>query len=145
MTDLNVFQQLGASIVEPSDAEARKFLADMKRAARELDPATAEVELIYTGTSDVYGMYPYRDDSSCEYFARAPGSDVWVCEEDWPRATRKALEKRGALAEAMHRRAIHYVKWELANAERVIAKDLERGGWSANEAAALIEEAREVV
>jgi hypothetical protein len=162
MTDMNIFQQVGASMTMPSDRKVKKFLAEVKRAARKLDPATAEVRRFSANAFDPYEFYPLCDmdgedvaesgeivnyqimyDHTTYYFARTPGSDMWVCEEDWPKRTYKALEKRGALKEARRRQMINFVKFKLADAERDIAKDLERGGWSAEEAAAIIKEALE--
>jgi hypothetical protein len=51
----------------------------------------------YAQTLDPYGIDPDLPEElqqvGREYFARAPGSDVWVAFEDLPEATREALMK----------------------------------------------------
>lgn len=64
----------------------------------QVDPETAEVEWTYAQTLDPYGDNPNLskecDQVGREYFARCPGSDVWVCFDDLPDATRDALWKK---------------------------------------------------
>jgi hypothetical protein len=61
----------------------------------QIDPETAEVFWHYAQTLDPYG--DYRDlPEECQqvgraYFARSPGSDVWIEFSDLPERTRKAL------------------------------------------------------
>jgi hypothetical protein len=65
-------------------------------AARQIDPATAEVDYEMANLSDPYGVNP-QSEGYCVgriYFARNPGSNVWVHFHDLPDATRKALEAR---------------------------------------------------
>jgi hypothetical protein len=83
---------------EMTAQEIENWLAIRKEAGRHIDPETAEVEWIYALTLDPYGIYPelpeeYRQVGR-EYFARSPGSDVWVQFGDLPEATRAALWKR---------------------------------------------------
>src|SRR5215813_7157467 len=63
-----------------------------------IDPETADVEWIYAQTLDPYGDDPNLPEEywqiGREYFARSPGSDVWVWFGDLPDATRKALWER---------------------------------------------------
>ena len=64
-----------------------------------IDPETAEVEWIYAHTLDPYGDDPelpeeYRQVGR-EYFARSPGSDLWIWFGDLPKPTRDALWKSG--------------------------------------------------
>jgi hypothetical protein len=61
-------------------------LAILKEAALHIDPASAEVEWIYA--EQVIGSYRevWR-----EYFARSPGSDIWVWFGDLPAETQKSL------------------------------------------------------
>jgi hypothetical protein len=60
-----------------------------------IDPETAEVDCIYAQTLDPYGDLPNLPEEyqqvGREYFARSPGSDVWVWFGDLPDATRDAL------------------------------------------------------
>ena len=78
-----------------TDEERKVWLAIRKEAGLKIDPETAEVEWTYACTMDPYGIDPelpeeYRDVGR-QYFARAPGSDVWVSFYDLPEATRDAL------------------------------------------------------
>jgi hypothetical protein len=69
----------------------------LKTAGRQIDPATAEVEWTYEYTLDPYGIWPDIPEEYQQvgraYFARAPGTDVWVEFGDLPKATRDALWK----------------------------------------------------
>jgi hypothetical protein len=60
-----------------------------------IDPETAEVTWVYAQTLDPYGDDPDLPEEcrqvGREYFARAPGSDVWVHFGDLPEATRDSL------------------------------------------------------
>lgn len=74
-----------------------KYLSALRKAAGlAIDPKTAEVEWIYAQTVDPYGDYRILPNDEYyqvgrEYFARAPGSDVWIEFRDLPQATRDAL------------------------------------------------------
>jgi hypothetical protein len=72
-----------------------QWLAIRKEAGLKIDPETAEVDWIYALTMDPYGVCPDFPDEykqvGREYFARSPGSDVWVHFDDLPDATRDAL------------------------------------------------------
>jgi hypothetical protein len=63
-----------------------------------IDPETAEVDWIYALTIDPYGDYPDLPEEyqqvGREYFARSPGSDVWISLGDLPEATCEALWKK---------------------------------------------------
>jgi hypothetical protein len=72
-----------------------RWLEIRKEAGLKIDPETAEVEWWYAQTLDPYGVHPelpeeYRQVGR-EYFARSPGSDIWVEFGDLPKATRDAL------------------------------------------------------
>jgi hypothetical protein len=72
---------------------------DERRAAGKLiDPATAEIEWRYAQTLDPYGdgleLTPEEQQVGREYFARDPGSDIWVNTGDLPEATCEAIWKR---------------------------------------------------
>jgi hypothetical protein len=67
-------------------------------AGRQIDPETAEVCSVHRQVVDPYGFYPdLPDEGDCVgrcYFARAPGSRVWIEFGDLPEATREALWMR---------------------------------------------------
>jgi hypothetical protein len=80
---------------ENSQMTKEQWLALRKEAALKIDPETAEVVWAYAQT-----LYPYCVDPEFpeeywqvgrEYFARSPGSDIWVCFDDLPDTTRHAL------------------------------------------------------
>jgi hypothetical protein len=73
-----------------------RYLNALRQAVgRQIDPETAEVEWTYAQTLDPYGDDPDLPEEyqqvGREYFARCPGSDVWVWFGDLPDATRDAL------------------------------------------------------
>jgi hypothetical protein len=76
-------------------ADVKRWLETRTEAGLQIDPKTAEVFWRYAQTLDPYGVDPdlpeeYRQVGR-EYFARSPGSDVWVWFGDLPEATRNAL------------------------------------------------------
>jgi hypothetical protein len=73
-----------------------EYLRALRRAAGlAIDPETAAVKWWHAQTLDPYGDYPSIPDEGDsigrEYFARAPGSEVWINFDDLPQATRDAL------------------------------------------------------
>jgi hypothetical protein len=78
--------------------EIEEWLAIRKAEALKIDPDTAEVDWEYRQTFDPYGVYPELPDEyqqvGREYFARAPGSEVWVGFGDLPEETRDRLWAR---------------------------------------------------
>jgi hypothetical protein len=68
-----------------------QWLAVRKEAALQIDPETAEVDWTYAQTLDPYGVDPDLPEEYQQigrgYFARSPGSDVWVSFYDLPEAT----------------------------------------------------------
>jgi hypothetical protein len=72
-----------------------QWLAIRKEAGLHIDPETAEVMWKYAQTLDPYGIDPGLPEElqqiGREYFARAPGSNVWVSFDDIPDAIRDAL------------------------------------------------------
>ncbi|MBV8737636.1 MAG: hypothetical protein JO007_10330 [Alphaproteobacteria bacterium] len=84
---------------EMTDEERNQWLAARKEAGLKIDPATAEVDWSYEQTLDPYGIYPDLPEecrqTGREYFARAPGTDIWVWFGDLPDATLDALWERG--------------------------------------------------
>jgi|SRR5215813_12082422 len=81
-----------------TDDERKAWLAIRKEAGLKIDPETAEVDWEYALTLDPYGVYPQLPEEYQQvgraYFARSPGSDVWVNFGDLPEATRDALWKK---------------------------------------------------
>jgi hypothetical protein len=78
-------------------AEIERWLAIRKEAGLKIDPETAEVDWDYRQTLDPYGIkdeweLPEEfDQVGREYFARSPGSDVWVSFYDLPDAAREKI------------------------------------------------------
>jgi len=81
-----------------TDQELKEFRSIRKQAAQHIDPETAEVEWLYVQTADPYGINPDLPEEMQQvgrgYFARAPGSDIWVWFGDLPEATSTALWER---------------------------------------------------
>jgi hypothetical protein len=81
-------------------AEIEQWLAIRKEAALKIDPETAEVDWSWRQTLDPYGVkdeweHPREfDQVGREYFARSPGSDVWVSFDDLPDAVIEKLRAR---------------------------------------------------
>lgn len=72
-----------------------QWLAIRKHEGLRIDPETAEVTWDYAYTLDPYSVDPdlpeeYRQVGR-EYFARSPGSDIWVCFRDLPGDTKERL------------------------------------------------------
>lgn len=74
------------------------WLAIRKAEALKIDPEAAEVFWTYGQVVDPYGIDPdLPEEWKCigrVYFARRPGSEIWVCFDDLPRATEAALWER---------------------------------------------------
>jgi hypothetical protein len=80
--------------LQTSDIPIEEFLAIRKAAGLNIDPRSAEVTWCYAQTLDPYGIYELPEECrqvGREYFARAPGSDIWVCFHDLPQETSEAL------------------------------------------------------
>jgi hypothetical protein len=81
-----------------NELTVEQWLAIRKEAGLHIDPETAEVMWTYAQTCDPYGIDPDLPEElkqiGREYFARAPGSDVWVSFGDIPESIRKALRER---------------------------------------------------
>jgi hypothetical protein len=81
-------------------AELERWLAIRKEEALKIDPETAEVDWSYSQTLDPYGVLDEWElpeefhQVGREYFARVPGSDIWVAFEDLPDETREKLWSR---------------------------------------------------
>jgi len=82
----------------PEDMSCEKWLAIRREEGLKIDPSTAEVDWSYAQVCDPYGIDPdLPEEYDCigrAYFARRPGSEVWVCFDDLPEKTRVALWKR---------------------------------------------------
>jgi hypothetical protein len=85
------------SVMTHKEIEVQAFLAARKAEGLKIDPATAEVTWKYALTLDPYGIYGDMPEEcrqvGREYFARAPGSDIWVKFGDLPKETRDVLWK----------------------------------------------------
>jgi len=72
-----------------------QWLQIRKDAGLELDPETAEVTWSYAQTLDPHGVSPDVPEDlhqvGREYFARSPGSDIWVSFGDLPHETEDTL------------------------------------------------------
>jgi hypothetical protein len=81
---------------QTSDISNEEFLAIRKAAGLKIDPRTAAVTWCYADIVDPYGIGECVGDQGCvrrEYYARAPGCDIWVAFPDLPQETRDALWK----------------------------------------------------
>jgi hypothetical protein len=81
-----------------SNAEYKRRMEERRAAGLLLDPSAAEIDWNYAQTLDPYGdglpLLSQEEQVGREYFARAPGSDIWICVGDLPDATRDAIWKR---------------------------------------------------
>ena len=75
-----------------------QWLQVRKEEGRKIDPDIAEVTWIYAQTLDPYGVYPDLPEECQQvgrgYFARSPGSDIWVSFYDLPDETERRLWER---------------------------------------------------
>jgi hypothetical protein len=81
------------------DQEIKQWLQIRVDEGLKIDPETAEVDWCYAYVVDPYGLDPdLPEEYRCvgrEYFARSPGSEIWVAFYQLPEATRDRLwEKR---------------------------------------------------
>jgi hypothetical protein len=83
----------GKRITEEMTVE--NWLAIRREEGLKIEPATAELAWRYALTLDPYGVHPELPEEfqqvGREYFARRPGSDVWVWFGDLPEKARAAL------------------------------------------------------
>lgn len=81
-----------------AEQDVKKWLAIRKKAALKIDPKTAKVIWRYAQVLDPYGVDPDLpiecQQVGRDYFACAPGSDIWVWFGDLPNRTRNALLKK---------------------------------------------------
>jgi hypothetical protein len=75
--------------------QIKQWLAIRKEAGHKIDPETAEVMWTYADGFDPYGVDPTLPGEEYNigraYFARSPGSDIWVWFHDLPEATSDRL------------------------------------------------------
>ena len=80
------------------DLAAKKYSRLRNEEAMRIDPETAEVDWGYAQTLDPYGVdFKLPDELrqvGREYFARNPGSDIWVWFGDLPEETVHRLRER---------------------------------------------------
>jgi hypothetical protein len=76
-----------------TEEEIRAWLAIRIEAAKHIDANTAEVTFFYTRSGDPYDIYPPAEQYNVgrSYFARAPGSSIWVWLGDLPKVVSDAL------------------------------------------------------
>jgi hypothetical protein len=84
------------------EQDANEFLAVRREAAQHIDPETAEVDWHHGMDADPYEVDPDLPEELHQvgriYFARGPGSDIWVWFGDLPNTVREALwEKQGGM------------------------------------------------
>ena len=73
-----------------------QWLQIRKEEGLRIDPDSAEVTCSYAPVLDSYGVAQLIREEECVgrvYFARSPGSDIWVCFYDLPDGTREKLWK----------------------------------------------------
>ena len=91
----------GAEIPKGEDRQVpvEQWLAIRKEEALRINPEIAETYSEHGYIVDPYGVEPnLPDECRCIGridFARNPGSDIWVCFYDLPKATRDRLSERG--------------------------------------------------
>jgi hypothetical protein len=78
--------------------DVQQWLEIRKAEGLKIDPETAEVDWVYGFNMDPYGVQKDLPDECTqigrEWFARAPGSDIWVSFHDIPTALIPALRQR---------------------------------------------------
>jgi hypothetical protein len=82
---------------EKSQLAKEQWLALRKDAALRIDPETGEVYWRHGQICDPYGVEELSKEDWCigrNYFARSPGSDVWVSFDDLPNAVLDRLWER---------------------------------------------------
>ena len=79
-----------------------QWLSLRKEAAGKIDPENAEITWDYRQTLDPYDVYDdLREEEKSigrEYFARAPGTDIWVWFGDFPDDVRLKLWAKAEIA-----------------------------------------------
>jgi hypothetical protein len=85
-------------MTDDNKLSVEQWRAIRKEEGLKIDPATAEVDWSYEQVLDPYGVCPDLPEECQQvgraYFARRPGSDIWVEFGDLPEKTREALWSR---------------------------------------------------
>ena len=85
------------AVQNESEMTVEQWLQIRKDEGLRIDPMTAEVMWTYGLTLDPYGVYPDLEEEyrqiGPEYFARDPGSDIWVAFRDLPDGIQSSLWK----------------------------------------------------
>jgi hypothetical protein len=92
----------GMKAIPPRESETKRrrreqWLAVRREAALQIDAETAEVFWEHGQVLDPYGLYDLTDEEFCigrNYFARSPGSNVWVWFGDLPDVVSDRLWER---------------------------------------------------
>jgi hypothetical protein len=89
----------GSPVRESPTEQRRKqqWRAIRREAGSKIDPESAEVFWEWGQVADPYGMWGVTDEVDCvgrNYFARSPGSEVWVEFGDLPDTVRDRLWAR---------------------------------------------------
>ena len=96
MTDANEITEAPAP-ANDNEITVEQYLAIRKAEALLIDPATAEVDWDWIRIMDPYGVLDLPEEMQCVgrgYFARRPGSNIWVSFYDLPDETRHALRDK---------------------------------------------------
>jgi hypothetical protein len=84
--------------MDDNEMTTEQWLALRTEEAPKIDPETAEIDWQYGQIMDPYRVRPdLSDEEYCVgrvYFARNPGSEIWVCFYDLSEETCKALWKK---------------------------------------------------
>jgi hypothetical protein len=87
-----------SEIEKPPYGLTKKQWREVQKEALKIDPKTAITSVHTAYFYDPYGIHPNLPDeykTTVKYdMARSPNSDVWVCFEDLPWKTVRALRKR---------------------------------------------------
>lgn len=83
---------------EKLDIEQKRWLKEVQRRARLIDPTNAEVTWFHSFCADPYDLLPHdprvHDTVGREFFARAPGARYWIWFSNLPDQVENALRKR---------------------------------------------------
>lgn len=86
----------------------KEWLEIRTEAALKIDPETALILRSHICPSNPYGTYSkipeHCEEIGADYYARSPGSDVWVYSGDLPKEVARALEKKHKI----NRRLVSY-------------------------------------
>jgi hypothetical protein len=90
--------EIGLNVRDEDEVRAlQQWFALREQAALSIDPETAEVNWTYGIMGDPYslGHLPeHARNTGRQYWARAPGCDIWVAFDDLPEKTYNALKRK---------------------------------------------------